>query len=81
MRVRAVTGIGRYLAAVTSSSGTLICICLTDTRLSAHLVMALYLGAARHSRWGNRKERETVILIRYPSSPQSGMELSGLNGM
>jgi hypothetical protein len=75
--VRAVTGIERYLAVVASSSSTLIRIYLTDIRLSAHLVMALYLGAAGHR---SCKEREIVKLIRHASSPRSGTELSQMNG-
>jgi hypothetical protein len=53
-------------------------ICLTDTQLGAHFVMALYLGpsANGHCNGGPRKESEVRVLTRHAFSPRSSAELS-----
>ena len=71
-RVSAVIEIERYMA----SSSPMIRVCLTDTQLSARLVMALHLSANGHRSGGHFKERQVRMLIRHPSSPRSGAELS-----
>lgn len=77
-RVSAVIEIERFERCIASSSPK-IRVCLTDTKLSARLVMVLYLSASVH-RSGRCKERQVKMLIRHPSSPRSGAELSWVDG-
>lgn len=75
--VSAVMGIEGHLVPA-ESSGPLLLMCLTDSRLNARLVMALYLAATGHRSWWPRMERMAVVPIRHASSPQSVAELCRL---